>query len=80
MITRNQEEVEYFSILSFYFFDVLHFLYKLHQVIMSSSTVSLDFICNLIVNLLNLLVNALLLWQSQKLFVNMVCRAGVKII
>jgi hypothetical protein len=43
---------------------------------MSSSAVSPDFICSLIFNLLNLLVNVLLLWQSQKLFVIMVCFAG----
>jgi hypothetical protein len=54
----------------------IRLLYKLDQVIMSSSAVSPDFICSLIFNLLNLLVNVLLLWQSQKLFVIMVCFAG----
>lgn len=73
---RSRKERREFVTFLLYFFTMLRLLYKLDQVTMSSSAVSLDFICSLIVNLLNILVNVLLLWQSQKLFVIIVCFAG----
>jgi hypothetical protein len=51
-------------------------LCELPQATMPPLAVPPDVICSLIVNLLNLLVNALLLWQSQKLFIVMVCFVG----
>jgi Co/Zn/Cd efflux system component len=68
-------ERERIATYSFCFFAVLRLLYELRQDIMSWSAVSPDFICSLVINILNLLVNVLLLWQSQKLFVVMVCLA-----
>jgi len=48
---------------------------SIHKVTMFS-TFSPDSICDLIVNILNLLVNILLLWQSQKLVVIVVSWEG----